>query len=195
MQPGSSSADQPEINWWPSIMWRNNLTRKGGNYLLPFMHRAGFPGELRLSSWIVLLRLWQLSIPVYHFPQCLCRFWQPTVLFPEDSSRKSSCQCIQGCFFNTLLLIWHVYRLMVKMWITHTVHPISLLLLECWSAPRVGVLNLPGPLNRPKPEHRGWPSTRESWYSSAEGTGPFAYYACYQVQGQQLIVEKYGKCW
>ena len=143
MQPGSSSADQPEINWWPSTMWRNNLSRKGENYSLPFTHRAGLPGELKLSSWMVLSHLWPLSTPVYHFPRCLCWFWQPTVLFPEDSSRKSSCQCIQGHLLNTLLLIWLIYRLMVKVRTPTQCIPCP---CHCWnagSAPRVGLLNLP----------------------------------------------------
>lgn len=107
MQPGSSSADQPEINWWPSIMWRNNLSRKGGSHLLPFMHRAGLSGGQRLFRWTVFLCLWPLSIPVYHFPQCLCWFGRPL-------------SCSQGLQQKVILSVCP--RTLVQFTIAHLAH-------------------------------------------------------------------------
>lgn len=203
MQPGSSSADQPEINLWPSIMWRNNLSRKGGNYLLPFMHRAGLPGELRLSSWIVLLSLWPLSIPIYHFPLCLCCFDSPPCCSQRTLAESHPASVFKGIFSrqcyssDTFIGWWWKCRSPTQC------IPFPFHCSNAVSAPRVGLLNLPSqptsrqlssPLNQLKPEHRGRSSNRKSWYSSADGSGPFAQYVCYQVQDQKLIVEKHRKC-
>lgn len=77
----------------------------------------------------------QYSCVSGHFPSLFTIFHSACVDLaghcpaPKDSSRKSSCQCVQGHLFSSPLLIWHTYRLMVKVRITHPVHPIPLL---CW---------------------------------------------------------------
>lgn len=177
-------------------MRRNNLSRRGGKYLLPFMHRAGLFGELRLSSWMVLSHLWPLSIPIYHFPQCLCCS-QPA---PGGLQQK----VILPGYSRTLLQCTVTHLTHLEADGESEDHPHSTSFPHCcWnagSAPRTGSWSSQGSQlaeSQPVPwtQHTGRSWTRSSWHSSAEGSGPFSQCVCYQVKGQQLIVEKLRKFW
>lgn len=175
---------------------RRSFSRRGGHCLLPFMHRAGLFGELRLSSWMVLSLLWPLSIPIYYFPLCQWCF-QPVL---EDSSRKSSCQCIQGhvfvthCYSPDIFMGWWWKWRSPTQWISFPFCCSAGCALEqgSWASQ---VSQLAGSQPGPWTQHRGRPWTRRGWHSSAEGIGPFAQCVCYQVKGQELPAEKHRECW
>lgn len=178
-------------------MRRNNLSRRGGNSLLPFMHRAGLFGELRLSSWMVLSHLWPLSIPIYHFPTV-------PVLFSACSWRTLAESHPASVFKDTFAM--HCYSSdTCRGWSWKWGSPTQYISFThcCWnagSAPRTGSWSSQGSQlaeSQPDPwtQHTGRSWTRSSWHSSAEGSRPFSQCVCYQVKGQQLIVEKLRKFW
>lgn len=167
MQPGSSSADpdQPEINWWPSIMWRNNLSRKGGNHLLASMHRAGVSGELRPSSWTVLHTSGRFPSPftVFHsacagFGSPLCCSWRTLAGSHPASVFTFSIHCYSPDTF----IGWHR-----KCRLRTPCTPFPCCCSNARSAPRVVLLNPPRcHLNQPKPEQG--PRLQPGWAQVAQ---------------------------